>query len=283
MSFNKYNAKIVSSPYVDKIQDGMCIEDINFGFGNGNYDSYIQIVDTYQEPISIRLLLTWNQVLNGCVSGIQVWRQGLTYRDVSSNFHNARRNPENMKMLLSKLYEEIYGDRLQLFHIVCVYYRISLTQSKLFEAEYFNFLKIYEPTVLSTSTLPKLLSSIDKAFGDAIQDCYFSFQCLGTSIVDDATITKLYKMYKKTCPKQYDSMKKILGFDKKEGLTRNMHLAKAGYYDNILFNQFMSQARVVNNHVLVNWAIINSGAIYSQGGCKSLMHRATNSGIPITM
>ena len=48
-----------------------------------------------------------------------------------------------MKMLLSKLYEEMYGDRLQLFHIVCVYYRISLTQSKLFEAEYFNFLKIY--------------------------------------------------------------------------------------------------------------------------------------------
>ena len=78
-------------------------------------------------------------------------------------------------------------------------------------------------------------------------------------------------------------MKKILGFDKKEGETRNMHLTKAVYYDNILFNQFMSQARVVKNHALVNWAIINSGAIYSQGGCKSLMHRATNSGISTTM
>ena len=106
----------------------MCIADINFGFGNGNYRSYIQIVNTYEEPISIRLLLTWNQVLNGCVSGIQVWRQGSTYRDVSSNFHNARRNNENMKKLFGKLYEEIYGDRLQLFHIVSVYYRTSLTQ-----------------------------------------------------------------------------------------------------------------------------------------------------------
>ena len=106
--FNKYNATIVSSPYVDKIQEGMCIADVKFGFWKCNYGSYIQIVDN--EHVAI------------------------------------------------------------------------------------------------------------------------------TPIVDDATITKLYKLYKKTCPKQYDSMKKILGFDKKEGETRNMHLTKAGYYHNILFN-----------------------------------------------
>ena len=97
--FNKYNAKIVSFPYVDKMQEDMCIADVKFGFRNGNYGSYIQIVDTEHIPISFRLLLTWNDVLNGCSIGIQVWRKGTTYRDVYSNFHNARRNPDNIFML----------------------------------------------------------------------------------------------------------------------------------------------------------------------------------------
>ena len=78
-------------------------------------------------------------------------------------------------------------------------------------------------------------------------------------------------------------MEKILRFNKKEGETRNMHLTKSRYYDNILFNQFMSQARVLKYHVRVNWAIINSGATYSQDGCESLMQRATNCGISSKM
>ena len=78
-------------------------------------------------------------------------------------------------------------------------------------------------------------------------------------------------------------MEKILRFNKKEGETRNMHLTKSGYYDNILFNQFMSKSRVMNNNILINWVIINSGAIYSQGGYKSLIHRAINCGIFATM
>ena len=93
----------------------MCIEDIHVGFVIGNYGNYIQVFDIYQHPINIRLLLTWKQVLNGCLSGIQVWRQEEVYRDVSSNYHNARQNTDNMNKLLGQLYEEIYGDRLQFF------------------------------------------------------------------------------------------------------------------------------------------------------------------------
>ena len=110
--------------------------------------------------------------------------------DISIAFHNARRDPYSMNNLLGKLYEKIYGYSMQLFHLMYAFY-----------AEYFSSLKIYEPTVLSQLTLLILMSSIDKAFGDAIQEYYYSFQYLSTPIVDDTTITKLYKMYNNICSK----------------------------------------------------------------------------------
>ena len=174
-TFNKYYARIIASPYSDKIQDWMCIHDINIGFGNGKYVCYISLTGKNQNSISIRHLLTWTEVLNGGILGIQVWKKGDVYRDISIAFHNATHNPDNIKIFLGKLYKEIYGDYIQLFHLMCVFYRTLLTHSTLFEAEYVSFLKIYEPIVLSQHTLPRLLSSIDKAFGDAIQECCYSF------------------------------------------------------------------------------------------------------------
>ena len=74
----------------------MCIQDINFRFGNGKDGYCIKLLDTSQDPMSIRLLLIWTEVLHGGISGIQVWRKGYVYRDVSMAFHNARHNPDNM-------------------------------------------------------------------------------------------------------------------------------------------------------------------------------------------
>ena len=100
MIFKKNHAKIVSSLYFDKIQDGMCIKEINFGFGKGNYGCYTKLVDTNQDLISIRLLLTWTEVLHGGLYGIQVWRQGEVYREVLSSFYNIRftRRPVSSSM-----------------------------------------------------------------------------------------------------------------------------------------------------------------------------------------
>ena len=81
-TFNKYYAKIITSPYSDKIQDGICIQDINFGFGNGKYGCYIKLLDTNQGPMNIRLLLKWTEVLHGGISGIQVWRKVDVNRDI---------------------------------------------------------------------------------------------------------------------------------------------------------------------------------------------------------
>ena len=78
-------------------------------------------------------------------------------------------------------------------------------------------------------------------------------------------------------------MENTLGFNKKEYIAGNMHNTKSGYYDNILFNQIRSQIPVIDNHALVDWEIINSGTIHPQGGCKSLIHRATTFGISTNM
>ena len=62
------------------------------------------------------------------------------------------------------------------------------------------------------------MSSIDKSIWRYHLRLLLFILVLGTPIVDDIAIIKLCKMYKNTFPKQYDSMKKILGFNKKEGL-----------------------------------------------------------------
>ena len=56
-TFNKFYANVITSPYFDKFQDGICIKDIKFDFWTGKYGCYIIITDKNQDPISIRLLL----------------------------------------------------------------------------------------------------------------------------------------------------------------------------------------------------------------------------------
>ena len=96
----KYHAKIIESPCPDKIQDGMCAQGINFGFGDSKYRCYIILTDKNQDHIIIHLLLIWAEVLNDDLSGVKVWRKGDVYRDISIAFHNARRNPNNIKVYL---------------------------------------------------------------------------------------------------------------------------------------------------------------------------------------
>ena len=74
-------------------------------------------------------------------------------------------------------------------------------------------------------------------------------------------------------------MKVTLGIDKKEALTKNHHLVQSGYYDRLIFYQFLSQARVRNPQYLISWAMVAAAALYSCGLGDTVQKRSTYCGI----
>ena len=57
----------------------------------------------------------------------------------------------------------------------------------------------------------------------------------------------------------------MLGFDKKEALKKNHHLTASGYYDRILFYNYLSSSRIRFNHNFSVWATINTCSMYGRG------------------
>ena len=106
----KYHAKIIESPCPDKIQDGMCAQGINFGFGDSKYRCYIILTDKNQDHIIIHLLLIWAEVLNDDLSGVKVWRKGDVYRDntrCNPDVLNWRFNGANMTILVIQIFSRL--------------------------------------------------------------------------------------------------------------------------------------------------------------------------------
>ena len=90
------------------------------------------------------------------------------FHDVSKVLLNNQRNKEQMISLLVQPYKEVYGDCVQVFHLMNILYEVSLSQSKFVEMDYFEFMKLYEPTVAEPDAVSKSLQKIDSTFGDDI-------------------------------------------------------------------------------------------------------------------
>ena len=68
-----------------------------------------------------------------------------------------------------------------------------------------------------------------------------------------------------------------------KSLTKNHHLVSSGYYNRLIFYQFLSQARVQNPKNLISWAIVAAGAVYSRELGDTIQKRATYCGIPLSV
>ena len=143
-------------------------------------------------------------------------------------------------------------------------------------------LKEYDVKILSLKQVTfngndynTLLQTCDESFEEAIQLCYTDFVVLGGPIVSKDRIDKLVDLFKSIMPHHYTTFYKMLGFDKKDGKTQNLMVAKSGYYDRLVFYNLLAMARQRNNKVMVSWAMISAGANYGRGIGEIVNRRAT--------
>ena len=115
---------IDTAPNYKWIKQSLTYTDIKHALTHGNYGSCIQVNDdTHQSKRGELILLTWREVLLGKSTGVQVRRQQSTYRDMIHMFKNKQKSKENSMMhLLNSLHDGIYGDCIQLYHLIHCYY-----------------------------------------------------------------------------------------------------------------------------------------------------------------
>ena len=68
-------------------------------------------------------LVTWNMVLKGGVTGVQVWSQRKEFRNLATVFNNRKKTNQGLVSLINVMYYEIYGDRPQCINLLSPFYR----------------------------------------------------------------------------------------------------------------------------------------------------------------
>ena len=299
--YNIFKCKIVSSANNTQVQQGsMTYADLRHAFSNtGKYGCYVRCTTpgdwetrssrcedntTNEKTIlpSIDFLLTWKQVLEGQHKGIQVWKDGTAkpYRDMYLVLRQKRKTDDGLKKTFYFLRNEIYGDRVQLAHLLGCYYRV-LSESSTAKKNELQ-LKMYEyraPTVLYGSDFNELLNYIDNKFKDAIESSFFQFNSIKKPLLSNNDINDIIRMYETKLPNHISVMNKMLRFDKKSNETRNYHLTLSSFYKRRLLHAFMSQARIVNNHNLIHFAIVSAAATYGRGISSVQLLHCTHAGI----
>jgi hypothetical protein len=230
------------------------------------------------------ILLTWKDVLHGRMTGIQVWRKRVKqYRDVYSTFKARKKRLSGLKSILNYLYPEVFGDQIQLFHLLNGYYKSnSEHQSTLVKVNQSKMNQIQAPIKLQGQSFQSLLQRIDSVFKNAIREIYSNFNVYGKPLLTSNEVDMINKDYMTNFSDHYNQMKEMLQFNKKENRIRNYHLSSNNYYNRRLLYIFLSQSRMVHNHNLVHFGIVNTGACYARGLTSKALTLSIHSGISTT-
>jgi hypothetical protein len=264
-----YYSKIISAPHYHLCRNGMKYIDVNHAFNDGKYGSYVSLIQPRLIHCSESnnlinngndscILLTWKEVLHGRMAGIQVWRKRENgYRDVYSTFKARKKKLIGLKNILNYLYPEVFGDQIQLFHLLNCYYKSnSEYQSTLVKANETKLNKIPLPIKLQGDTFQSLLHRIDNVFETAVKRTYNSFIVYGMPLLTNEEVNIITNDYMSNFSGHYNQMKQMLQFNKKESRIRNFHLSSTNYYNRQLLYTFLSQARIVNCHNLVHFGLV---------------------------
>ncbi len=246
---------VATAPKCDEVQNGG-IADISHAFGIGNFGSNIVLFNDKGDEI-YQLLITWREVYESRIHGIQVWTSINKLRDCKSNFDNVYRNEQRLLKLLHCLYEELYGDSLQLMFLLSRYYKAMVRnkQATINKLEQQNKEKVEDVPkniedsiqVMGGENFIRVIESVNNEFEKAFEQCFYSFSAITQPLIHGTTLDKkLIKLYKMNASAHYNMMKSVLGFDKRENLQKNKHLLSSQYYDKVLFFNFLSQVRLKN-------------------------------------
>ena len=278
--FDVFDCVVNTAPNYEWVNQSLTYKDIKHAFTRGNYGSYIQI-DDGKDPFikSDSILLTWREVLLGKSTGVQVWREQNSFRDMIDMFKNKRKSKDGMMLLLNGLHDKIYGDRVQLYHLIHCYYQTNLQHQTSTMKDMSALINTYKPPVLHGTAFNTLIDCIDNVFKDSIAKSFYTFTSINKPLITDEQVALMIDKYKTKLPNHYHTMKTMYSFQKKEKLVRNMHLKTYEYYDRLLFHQFLSQSRILNSHNLVHFSMISTGASYGQGISSNALVYLTSSGL----
>ena len=226
---------------------------------------YTIMLESYTSKLKHEHFISWEDILMGKDTGIQVWSEVTELRDCKVNFFNKYKRENELEKLLHWIYLELYGDEFQIFFTVSRYYAAIIRKKQyLLSLTNKNTIQIND-IYLNGPTFKEVLTQIDTTFKDVIQKCYTTFCIISQPILSTKTINELIDLYMLKLPQHYNLMKTLLGYDKKEKMTKNLHLTKTGYYNKILFYQFLMQSRVRDPHNCIHWAMISAAAAYGRG------------------
>ena len=204
------------------------------------------------------------------------------FSHLGTAFNNRKKNNVGLVSLLNAMYYEMYGDRFQCMFLVSCFYRTQLKQKQLDMKQLISSnqdnKEDSEQTLFEGDRYHDLISTIDLTFKRAIISTYTSFCVLGEPLVSAMQINVLVDRFKREMNVHHFMMKKILGIDKKERLIRNKHLVDTGYYDRMIFYNFLTLTRLRNPQSCINYAIVSAAALYSKGCGDNIQRRFTYSG-----
>ena len=275
-----YVAVVTTNPILAQVQNGMHHSDYSAGFGNHNYGCNLKFGNESNEIYNS--LITWTEVLNGKMDGLQIWRIGGTFRNVYQNFCDRRKTNEGIIAVLNTLFQEVYGDRIQCMHLIHCYYRSTIISQQKYINEIEIINKARTPIELSGPAYDELLITCDKAFATAIESTYTNYVMIGAPIMSRDKIMSLVSLYMTSLPSHYATFFELLGFKLKSKLTKNLHLQQTGYYNRQVFYNMLAMARQKNPQRMKNWAMISSGANYGRGIGEIVNRRSTYLGASTT-
>ena len=255
------------------------------GLGRNNSGCLINFGED-DDGDTIYKLVTWNMVLKGGMSGIQVWSERTEFRNLATAFNNRKKTNIGLVSLLNAMYIEMFGDRVQCMYLISCFYRTQLKQKQLEIKSYSSAKELNdekEDSLFEGNSYNHLISDIDLTFKNAIVSTYNSFCVLGEPLVSAQEINALVDRFKIQMKVHHYMMKRLLGIDRKEGLSKNRHLVSTGYYDRLIFYNFLALSRIRNSQNCINYAIVSAAALYSKGCGDNIQKRSTYSGTSATV
>lgn len=273
-NYRVYNCVVSISSYANLIVAGMAVSDVKKGFNEGNYGCFVDIKDS--SDCSSRICLTWSEVLNAREEGVQVWRSlnsKENCRNFTALFKSRRKTDLGCRSILNYFFSEVYGDRIQLFHLYTTYLRIRnmhLSSQSSNNTQHSNTNddrngNIFEEMKLCGESFQQLVTRIDKVYEQAINNTFTEFMPFDEPLLRDDQIVTILSDYMTSLPSHFEMMNQTLMFSYKRSKARNFHLSETNYYNKKLLFMFLSQARIVNSHNLVHFAMVVPGASYSRG------------------
>ena len=247
-------------------------------FGNQNFGCLLDVEETDIVP-----LLKWRDVFNGKRKGLQVWSSCHTFRFPTETFFNYRQNDDILLKLLTMMFDECFGDRIQAQLLVIAYYQARNKSKQCQMNKLISTIQNAQPVLLCDGSFKDLMNEVDKVFKNEMISCYSTFNSITEPILSRTQILNLVSKYKSILPNHYKLMKEVLGFHLKENQKRNQHLQESFYYDRLLLYQFLQQGRIRNCKHMPHWGMVAAADAYAKGDGEKSIHTSVHSGYSTTI